>query len=121
MLNVLLVDDNADLRQNMAEILELEGFGVHEAGDGESALRQLLVAPPPPDLIVLDIRMPVMDGPTFLKVKELVPCIRQLPVIVVSAFCGEAHGLPGARTVLEKPVDITVLVAQIRECCARAA
>ena len=63
--HILVVDDNADLRGAMALLLESEGHGVVEAGDGRQAL-EALSAGPAIGVVILDLMMPVMDGPAFL-------------------------------------------------------
>ena len=58
--HVLVVDDDPDLRATVAEILDLEGCDVEEATNGAEALAQ--IASSPPCVVLLDMRMPVMDG-----------------------------------------------------------
>ncbi len=79
--HILVVDDDSDIRDLLASLLDLEGYDVQTAPNGKVALD--LVTAKRPSLVVLDLRMPIMDGWTFLdKLKErrLV-----LPIIVLSA------------------------------------
>ena len=83
MTHVLIVEDDPAIRQGLAELLEVEGFAVSRADHGRASL-SLLEAGLRPDVIVLDLVMPVMDGLYFLK------AIRgtehaAIPVIVVTA------------------------------------
>lgn len=111
---VLLVDDEVELVQALAERLELRGFAVRHALSGEEALG--VIASDPPDLMVLDLRMPGMDGMEVLRtVKRDHPGIH---VIMLTGHGSEkdmetAHML-GAFEYLQKPVDIAVLVAVLK-------
>lgn len=83
MTHVLIVEDDATIRNGLAELLELEGFIVSRAANGRESLNQL-GAGLRPDVIVLDLVMPVMDGLDFLK------SLRRgeqaaIPVLVVTA------------------------------------
>jgi CheY-like chemotaxis protein len=81
--HVLIVEDDATTRDGLAEVLELEGFSVSRAENGRVALSQLQ-AGLRPDVVVLDLVMPVMDGLRFLKT---IRATRHavLPVMVVTA------------------------------------
>ncbi|GAB6195938.1 response regulator transcription factor [Lysobacter xanthus] len=83
MTHVLIIEDDATVRNGLAQLLELEGFGVSRAENGRVSLSQLQ-AGLRPDVIVLDLVMPVMDGLDFLK------ALRQtehatVPVLVMTA------------------------------------
>ncbi len=80
--NALVVDDDADTRQRLRTVLERAGWSAHEATNGAEAL---LMLKPVPDLILLDLTMPVMDGFSFLhRLRETAGCA-DIPVIVLSA------------------------------------
>ena len=79
----MVVDDDADVRDALADMLEHKGYGVVTAADGAEALEYLHGAPAP-KLIFLDITMPVMDGWAFLAERNREPSLRSIPVIVVS-------------------------------------
>jgi CheY-like chemotaxis protein len=81
---VLLVDDDADIRQALRPIIEREGHAVIEASNGAEALERLRMIPRP-QLVVLDLQMPVMDGWSLLAERNRDPELRAIPVIVVSA------------------------------------
>jgi CheY-like chemotaxis protein len=114
-LDVLIVEDDADMRAVLAEVLRWEGHAVYEATHGQDAL-DLLGADCRPHLILLDILMPVMDGLTFLRRKQSLPRITHIPVVVVSATA-EAS-ISGACCVLRKPVDPGELVETVTRYAA---
>src|SRR4051794_20026068 len=78
---VLIVDDNNALRETLAELLEGTGYGVACAANGRQALDYLRTGGLP-GLILLDVRMPVMNGWKLLKVLEADPALRRIPVVV---------------------------------------
>ncbi len=102
---VLVVDDNEEFCQNVKDILELKDYGVATAYDGFKALE--LVKQNGFDLVIMDVKMPVMDGvETFKKIKEMVP---ETPVMMVTAYAVEdliREALQeGAFGSLRKPLD----------------
>ena len=84
---VLLVEDDAALAQMYRVKLERDGYTVEVAGDGEEALTRL--AHPLPDLIFLDVRLPRMDGLTFLERLRDDPRTKNMPVVIVSNYSEE--------------------------------
>jgi CheY-like chemotaxis protein len=113
---VLLVEDHADLRDVMAEALEIEGISTVAVGNGAEAL-EYLRHQPPPKLILLDLTMPVMDGFTFREEQQKVLALKDIPVFVLSA---ETHlrdkaGAMGAAGYMSKPVDLFALLDFIRK------
>lgn len=112
-LRILVVDDNKEFCQNVADILELKGYEVVSAHDGFKGLK--LVKRNGFDLVLMDVKMPVMDGvETFRKVKKVAP---DTPVIMVTAFAVEdlmTEALrEGAYGSLKKPLDFDQLLAII--------
>ncbi len=103
---VVLIDDDADVREAMASYLEAHGHVVVCAVNGIDALNQL-AAPMLPALIVLDLHMPVMDGQTFLTELEAHPRLTVVPVIVMSAGDERVdfRGRPAVVAVLAKPCE----------------
>ncbi|HEY5676935.1 MAG TPA: response regulator [Myxococcales bacterium] len=108
---VLLVEDDRDLRSVIAEALRRAGLAVHEAADGQQAL-DLVASGVRPRLILLDIVMPVMDGFTFLRHKQMARALAQVPVIVISATAEPP--VDGACCVLRKPVDRETLLSAVQ-------
>ena len=101
--DVLVVDDDADMRHRLRTVLERNGWTVREAGDGAEALDQ--VHHGVPRLILLDLTMPLMDGFSFLHRLREIPGCGDIPVVVLSArdvTAEERHKLSEADTVLRK-------------------
>lgn len=118
---VLVVEDTADVRELLSDILQSEGFETLSAENGQRALERLERGPHV-DLVVLDLMMPVMDGFELLSRMQALPAPSP-PVIAMSAyerFREDARSL-GAQSFLSKPVDIDVLLARVEETLARAA
>ena len=123
---LLIVDDDPNLRDAMAAVLEQGGYGVHQAGDGEEALKRLREEPEGFDGIVLDWKMPRMDGLEVLRRIKADPRTAPLPVIFQTGS-GDAAVIKesltaGAHYFLEKPVRRKELLATVRtavEDCRR--
>ena len=110
--HVLIADDDALVRGSLAAVLESEGLVVDEANDGMEAVKRAAVHAP--DLVLLDLNMPKMDGWTaFAKLDRVRPLV---PVIVITARphqYQEAVRL-GVDAFMEKPLDIPILVSAIK-------
>ena len=113
--SVLVVDDDADARHRLRTVLEKQHWIVAEASNGEEALKSVEAAPP--QLILLDLTMPVMDGFTFLHELRARPGGAEIPVVVLSArdlSKGDRERLSGADRVLRKgDVDLRDLPGQL--------
>jgi two-component system, chemotaxis family, chemotaxis protein CheY len=83
--SVLIVEDDEDIRGLLVESLETNGFDVSEAGDGLEAW-EILDAGFHPDVVVLDLMMPRMNGWAFLEKLRADPELAQVPVLITSAF-----------------------------------
>lgn len=111
---ILLVEDDTDLREALAEFLADEGFGpVDTAANGAEALRKLHDGPPP-GVILLDLMMPVMDGWAFRRAQLADSQLAPIPVVVLSA----ADSLPDVSASLRKPVDLDALSGVLRRLLA---
>lgn len=109
---VLVVDDDEGVRAVMATALEDDGWTVETAENGRTALERLVWARP--KAIILDLRMPVMDGLTFAERYRDFPEPRA-PLILISATVTQsAVQATGAVTGLRKPVDLNVLLDTVR-------
>jgi CheY-like chemotaxis protein len=109
--HVLLVDDDDDIREILEMSLSGAGYEVRSAANGREALAA--IAQEVPDVVLLDMMMPVMSGPEFLKEVRSDERYREMPVLVVTAWPGEGATLPGAQGVVAKPVDLSELVRTI--------
>jgi DNA-binding response OmpR family regulator len=114
----LIVEDDADTREMLEKLLELEGYHVEVATNGRHALERLndgLEA----SVIVLDLMMPVMDGWQFRLEQSRDAALAAIPVIVVSASGRERLERIDANAYMTKPLDLEELLARITACCSR--
>ncbi len=113
---VLIVDDNAPSRKIAAALLDIEGYRVTEAGNGPTALAQ--VAENPPDIILLDVSMPGMDGFEVCRRLKADEDTRLIPVVFVTALDDRRAKLMGIEAggddFLTKPFDQLQLSARVR-------
>jgi CheY-like chemotaxis protein len=117
---VLVVEDDADIRETTVEALADHGYDVLSAGNGREALDTLRGASHLPCVILLDLMMPVMNGREFRREQVRDAAIAHIPVVVVSAFADaakEARQL-GAVACLEKPLTLSALLATAKRYCA---
>ncbi|HET6436424.1 MAG TPA: response regulator [Anaeromyxobacter sp.] len=109
---VLLVEDDADIRELMALVLSDEGYAVSTAENGLRGLE--LARERQPALIVLDLMMPVMSGWEFRAHQRADPSLAGVPVIVVSAAAPGSEPLEVA-AYISKPFDFDVLVRTVHQ------
>ncbi len=113
---VLVVDDEAPVARLIREVLEGEGFTVITAANGAQGLA--LAASQKPDVVVLDLHMPTMDGLEALKTLRDDPRARSLPVIILTDredFGSALEGWnSGAHSCLRKPLQMESLVAEVK-------
>jgi DNA-binding response OmpR family regulator len=118
-LRLLVVDDAADVRGLLRDVLERVGYVVDEAPDGRTALRRLFEAPPA--LVILDVSMPGLDGYATL---ERIRDLSDVPVLMLTARAGElekVRGLSGgADDYVIKPFGHQELVARVHALLRRA-
>ena len=113
---VLVVDDEADIREVVTWMLADEGYEVRGARHGAEALP--LARDWRPDLIILDLNMPIMDGPTFRAHQRADPACADNPIVAISA----GHNLARWQPVLEpcelvaKPFDVPDVLAAVERC-----
>jgi two-component system, chemotaxis family, chemotaxis protein CheY len=111
---ILVVDDEPDIREMIAEMLLLDGYRIKTAPNGKVALEQARVNRP--DLIVLDLMMPVMNGWRFLEAQRQDPGLAAVPVVVATAAL--VSQVEGAAVLLGKPFDMDVLLSIVARLCA---
>jgi two-component system sensor histidine kinase/response regulator len=121
---ILLVDDDEDIRKNATLILDMEGYDVCAASNGQEALDVLLSGQCVPALIVSDIAMPLMDGYAFFQAVRQIPLLRLVPFIFLSAHGSRRHMRFGRELgvddYLVKPFDPVELLATVRNKLNRA-
>jgi CheY-like chemotaxis protein len=110
--HVLIVDDDPDFREPLAEILERKGFSSMAVGNGRDALDYLRTQAEKPQLILLNLTMPVMSGWDFLAERHVDPELAAVPVLLVSGvddLSQQALSL-GVAGYLAKPVEVRILL-----------
>ena len=112
---VLVADDNAVSRELIREILEYDQYEVIEAGDGGEALEK--VRQHRPDLALLDIQMPVMDGNAVIRHIRADPALSNLPVAALTAYAMQGDReralAAGFNSYITKPIEIPDFRAQV--------
>ncbi len=112
---VLVIDDDAGVRERLRSVLERAGYSVGEAGDGAEALRRVMHGPP--RAILLDLTMPVMDGFAFLHALRERPGCADIPVIVFSArdiSAADREQLRDADRIMSKTASLKELTGELR-------
>jgi two-component system chemotaxis response regulator CheY len=109
---VLVVEDDEDVREAVATILEDEGYTVVTASQGREAL-EVLANGARPCLVLLDLMMPVMDGWQVLEEMQRHASMANIPVIVLSASRDAGPAAPNVRRYLKKPVGLDVLLHEV--------
>jgi CheY-like chemotaxis protein len=118
---ILVVDDDRDIRDSLIETLEDHGFRAAGAANGAEALDVLRTHPERPSLILLDLMMPVMDGPEFREEQLKNPSWADIPVVVISAYSDvDARARSLAVEYMRKPLAIRPLIDVVRRHCASA-
>ncbi|WP_242395789.1 response regulator [Anaeromyxobacter oryzisoli] len=111
--SILLIEDDAGIRESVAECLESEGYVVTPVSNGVEGL-QWLRRPHRPNLIVLDLVMPVMSGAQFLSELREDPGLRDLPVVLMTAASPSGTlPIPQANAYLPKPFHLGELLAVV--------
>jgi len=121
--SVLIVDDHLPVVKVIEDRLVMEGFTVLSAQNGAECLRT--VAEEQPDLVILDVEMPIMDGLRTLRALRLKPATSGLPVIMLTVHKEQpdvlAGWMAGATEYLTKPCRMDDLVAAVKRVLARPA
>jgi CheY-like chemotaxis protein len=113
---ILVVEDDEDAREAMVVLLQMKGYRAVSAANGREALDYLQRAPVP-DLIILDLWMPVMDGWQFRNEQVKDPRLKEVPVIVVTALSDRID--VDANEIMIKPVNVDRLLASVGHYCRR--
>ncbi len=120
---VLVVEDDAEIRETMIEVLEEAGYRAIGASDGVEALAQLRDPADSWCVVLLDLMMPNMDGWSFRAEQLRDPALSPIPVVIVSATSDvdEAAVKLQVAAHLTKPVPLAKLVDVVDQFCPRAA
>lgn len=111
---VLVVDDDADIRDTLKDVLEDEGYAVETAAHGEEALRVLERAIP--CVIILDLMMPVLDGVATYHRLRAEARWAKIPVIISTSDPSRA---PPGVLIIRKPIDLDLMLQTVEDRCGR--
>ena len=117
--SILVVDDDLDIRELLTELLRERGFAVESAANGQEALDRLEAGGAKPNLILLDLMMPVMSGWELAQILRRDPEYSGIPVVVFSAdrdALRDTEAL-GVRECLQKPVELSTFLEIARRYC----
>jgi two-component system response regulator CpxR len=117
---ILLIDDELELVKGLTIILQSEGFEVRAAFDGEEGMKK--VAEERPDLIILDIAMPKMDGFTFVKKLSATGIAKRVPIIVLTARAKmkDLFEMEGVKDYVVKPFENGDLLGRVKKLLKEA-
>jgi CheY-like chemotaxis protein len=112
---IMVVDDDPDVRDAISELLERHGYAVVPASNGDEALRELKDRNVRPALILLDVMMPVMDGQEFCAEQQADPELKDIPVVVFTAFGAALDAMSDVKALarLEKPMQADHLLESV--------
>ena len=112
---ILVIEDDPAIRDTLAEILEFEGYKVSVATNGREGLQSAMELKP--NVILLDLMMPVMNGYEFRTEQRALPEISEIPVIMISADGNLSQKAAAVNTphYLKKPIELEMLLGMIRQ------
>jgi CheY-like chemotaxis protein len=116
-MGVLVVDDDAAIRDMVSDLLSDEGYAVASAADGMEALTYLQQQASLPCVIVLDLMMPGMNGWEFRAAQQQHPALATIPVVVISARPNSPDTAIDVAERLTKPINVDRLLTAIRRYC----
>ena len=113
---ILIVEDDTPIRESLQELLEDEGYLVEATANGQEALDRLHALPALPDLILLDLMMPVKDGFQFREEQRQDPALALIPIVIMSADGNTQTKLKqiDAFSYLKKPVDVDAVLEAVK-------
>jgi two-component system response regulator CpxR len=119
---ILSVEDDSAIREAIQDVLSFAGYEVKTAENGKEALDLLHDERFPPDLILLDLMMPVMDGWRLIEELNKENDLSKIPVVIVSAVASteSVHSQPNVKKVIKKPVVIEQLLNVVKDICGPA-
>jgi len=118
--SILIVEDDVSIRDVLKMVLEMDGYLVYIASNGEEALAKLraLKENAKPCLILTDLMMPKMDGWQFIRATEINHTLVGIPIVVISAE--NHHELPKNRVFVRKPFSIDAIIKLAHDACHKA-
>ena len=120
---VMIVEDDADVRETLVEVLEDHDYVPLAVANGQEAVDRLRSDRDKPCLILLDVMMPVMDGMQFRAIQRKDPELGSIPVVVLTAHANvtDVAEQMEASACLRKPVALDALLAIVRRFCNKLA
>jgi two-component system, sensor histidine kinase and response regulator len=112
---ILVIDDEEDIRESLVDLLKLQNYSVISARNGQDALDLLRTLKEMPRLIILDGKMPVMDGKTFFRHLSQDPKMKTIAVLVVAGSDQAIPNLSSNCRFFQKPFPVDQLLAVIAE------
>jgi len=114
---VLIIEDDEDIRESLVDVLHDHGYAPTSAVHGLDALRKLSDPAARPNLILLDLMMPVMDGRAFREKQLSDPALASIPVVIISAFRDQDRMVSSLKPAafLPKPIDLPTLLRMIED------
>jgi CheY-like chemotaxis protein len=113
---VLIVEDEEDIREGLASVLSARGYRTMTASNGNEAFDLVRRRGLRPSVVVLDLAMPVLDGIGFLELQAEDPWLASVPVVVVTAQPKPLE-FAAVKAVFPKPLDLPSLLTTIRRVC----
>lgn len=109
---ILIVEDDPGIADALKQLLEMSGYSAVIASNGREALSLLERHVVDPQLILLDLMMPVLDGWGFMEARRKIPALQAIPVVIISAVADRAFP-EGAVAIHRKPLEIDALLSSI--------
>ncbi len=113
MKRILIIDDELDMAETMAVLLQDEGYAANGYDDGSIGLESMKLDTP--DLVILDVMMPLVKGMDVLRSMKEDPKLKSVPVLLISASKEPAMNGDKWERFLRKPVDIYELIAEVKK------
>ena len=112
---IMIVDDEADIRDSLEEYFQYEGYSVTTAADGAQALASLQQGELP-CVIILDLLMPVLDGIQMYQTMRADPRLSAVPVIISTS---DPRRAPSGVLIMKKPVNLPSLLRAVEQHCSK--
>jgi CheY-like chemotaxis protein len=115
--SILVIEDDPAICQTVKDLLEIEGYDVNIASNGRVAAEMLSTLDQMPCVILLDLMMPVMNGWQFLDVQRNDPKLKDIPVVICSAYEESARSV-NPNGFIPKPLKLGSLLSAVQKFCA---
>lgn len=116
---IMVIDDDDQVRILISHLLKREGYHPINAANGQDAIEYLRRNPTLPNLILLDLRMPVMDGWQFRTIQRADPRLANIPVVIITMLDTVENDVQSvqAAAYCRKPIDAAILIKTVRDHC----